>query len=600
MNSSNIEYMPEFLFKYSDEELDNLELQLTSEEEATFKEILELEQQIKDNNNKSFMKDLLEAAKDGTMQYLDSMTDTNDTFMKQKRSDDTSRWDDVKIAPINTSANKEESSAFKPRTMGQANESALKLNPNVTDGMSESGKKIFKRYETAYSQRTKSLTQLSTGDSTIERSNDKVNFETLSGLRGYRIGPVVAMPSAQQAKEGYEAYVKDNPGGKSASYWLYDQNMKEFDSRLAQELGFKTAAEAEKWRKENKLTVHEGPDGMFMVPSDVHSAARHNGYRSMMTEFIKGEITESEMNKYIRDEKIAYVSHEAKERGIRMVKGIGMSAIKDVLKCGVVVICEETYLEFKGKSDDKFVDRMLRILKKSWEHVKNKCSEIIKNLLANIKGSVLSEILTAINDFFLGTFKNIFKIVRQMWSSIKNAFKIIFSKDKNISIGERIFEASKILTAGVVSIIGFSLNELIEKALTSIGIPFASFISECLAGLFAGIMSAIVMMLFDKFKHKFMTESPYVRELQLRSKCLLIDSALISIDSLRTDKKMLETYNFVGQIFGYIADVRSHIDEQRTIAVHLTEDVKAKASDQHRRGDALNGMMNKYVKNDNF
>ena len=58
MNSSNIEYMPEFLFKYSDEELDNLELQLTSEEEATFKEILELEQQIKDNNNKSFMKDL--------------------------------------------------------------------------------------------------------------------------------------------------------------------------------------------------------------------------------------------------------------------------------------------------------------------------------------------------------------------------------------------------------------------------------------------------------------------------------------------------------------------------------------------------------------
>ena len=92
-----------------------MQLQLTSEEEATFKEILELEQQIKDNNNKSFMKDLLEAAKDGTMQYLDSMTDTNDTFMKQKRSDDTSRWDDVKIAPINTSANKEESSAFKPR-----------------------------------------------------------------------------------------------------------------------------------------------------------------------------------------------------------------------------------------------------------------------------------------------------------------------------------------------------------------------------------------------------------------------------------------------------------------------------------------------------
>ena len=197
-----------------------------------------------------------------------------------------------------------------------------------------------------------------------------------------------------------------------------------------------------------------------------------------MTALLKGDITQEELDAYLTQEKIEYVNHEASVRGVRAIKGVGLSAMKDVLKCSIVVICEETYTEFKTESKDKFIDRMLRIFKRSWEHVKAKCAHILNNIWSNIKGSLLSELFTAINDFFLGTFKNIFRIIRQMWSSIKSAFKIIFSKDKNISWGERIFEASKVLAAGVVGIIGFSLNELIEKGLMSIGIPFASFIAS--------------------------------------------------------------------------------------------------------------------------
>ena len=52
----------------------------------------------------------------------------------------------------------------------------------------------------------------------------------------------------------------------------------------------------------------------------------------------------------------------------------------------------------------------------------------------------------------------------------------------------KVFEVAKVMTAGLVGVIGFSLNELIEKGLMSLGIPFASFIAECLSGLFSGIM----------------------------------------------------------------------------------------------------------------
>ena len=91
--------------------------------------------------------------------------------------------------------------------------------------------------------------------------------------------------------------------------------------------------------------------------------------------------------------------------------------------------------------------------------------------------------------------------------------------------------------------------ELIEKGLISIGIPFASFIAECLSGLFGFIMSAIVIMLFDKLKKQFTTQSTAVQILQLESRSLCINCAQVQISSLKLDIKLQETYDFVGQIF---------------------------------------------------
>ena len=538
IESLNIQYIPDFDLNSSYEDIDEFQKELSTEEEDILQEILTLEKNAKVSTN--FMSDLLEAVKKGSLDYIDSMTDTTDSISSLKRSDSVRQWDDTEIEPINTSADKSEADAFKPRTMEEANQSALRNSlTDATKGMSESGKKLFAKYEEAYNQRTKSLNQLSKDGNTINRSDVKTNLDTLSGLRGYRIGPVVAMPTAEQAKEGYNQYLSENGGtGKTPSSWLYDQNMKQFDTELAKQLGFSSASKAKKWRQQNKLTVHEGPDGMFMVPSDVHSAASHDGYRSMMSNYMKGKISEKEMKSYVLKEKVAYAKHEVKERGTRMVKGIGLSVIKDLMKCTIVVMTKETINEFKQKSEEKFVERMMRVIKQSWQHVKNKFKEIISNLWKNIEGSILNELLTALNDFFFKTFKNIFKVIRQMWSSIKNAIKIICSDRYTAS--EKVFEVAKIMTAGLVGVIGFSLNELIEKGLMSLGIPFASFIAECLSGLFSGIMSAVVLMLFDNVKQYFKAKSDEIRMLQLRSHRLCIEIGQVTLDSLKFYKKLDE------------------------------------------------------------
>lgn len=535
-----VQYIPDFDLNSSYEEIDEFDKELSNEEELLLQDILTLEQQANVGNH--FMSDLLSAVEKGSLDYIDSMTDTNDTLVSMKRSGNVSKWDDVDIKPINTSPYKDDSDTSQTRKMSDANKSAfLNISDVDTSGMSASGKQLFKKYEEAYSQRTKSLSQLSKEGNTINRSDKNTNFETLSGLRGYRIGPVVPMPTAKQAKEGYDQYLANNGGtGKTASSWLYDENMKQFDTELAKQLGFNTPKEAEKWRKENKLTVHEGPDGMFMVPSDVHASARHDGYRSMMSKYMKGEISEAEMKTYIREEKVAYVKHEAKERGTRMIKGIGMSAIKDVLKCAIVVITKETISEFRKTTEDKFVTRMMRIFKQSWAHVWEKCKQILSGLWKNIKSSFLSELLTALNDFFFKTFKNVFKVIRQMWSSIKSAFKIICSS--NYSKEEKAFEVMKVLTSGIVGVIGFSLNEILEKGLLSIGLPlpFASFISECLSGLFSGIMSAVVLMLFDNLKKHLKAKSAELQLLQLKSRKLCLEIGHQTLESLKFYKHLDE------------------------------------------------------------
>jgi len=565
-NTTPIEFLADYELEYTQEELDKLETQLSEQEEKELAELVELQQKAQLEGNHSFLKDMLEAAKEGAMNYLNSFTDTMDTFDHLKNPEDVNKWDNTIIEPIDTSADKEKASVDYSRTMNDAHKSSVKWSSeHITDGMSDSGKRLFNNYEKAYNQRTKSLSQLSKDGNQINRSDTITNFETLSGLRGYRLGPVIPMPSAQQAKDGYNQYLKDNGGtGKTPSSWLYENNMKQFDSELAKRLGFKTASEAKAWRKENKLTVHEGPDGMFMVPSDVHSAARHDGYRSMMTKYLKGELTKDDLNKYVRQEKIAFVKHEAKVRSARAVKGIGLSLVRDVMKTSIAIIIEETYNEFKEKKDGRLLERVKRLFKAIWEHIKEKCKKYfesiktaMKNVWNTVKGSLLSEFFTLLNDFVFKTFKNIFKVMRTMWRSVVKAFKIIFSGEASWT--ERIIEASKVLSAGLVGVIGFSLNELIEKGLTSIGIPFSSFIAECLSGLFSGIMSAIVLMVFDSLKRKFISKSTYTQQSLIQAKLINIDCARLDISVLRTDMQMRDTFVFMGNTIAVIKETRDNI-----------------------------------------
>ncbi len=553
----NYEFLPDVdLAQASIDELDSM---LTAEDERILLEIETLQKSI--GSQPTFLKDLLEAVKKGTMDYLDSMTDTGDTFNDAKNPQKVRDLEFVEIRKKNLPADPGTEANWKSRTMKEAGQNPIDLNANFnTDGMSEAGKALFSRHCKAYSQRTKSVTAISTDGNVIHRSDPKENYESLSGLRAFRVGRVdTAMPSVEEMKSRYSAAVESGKiEASTATNFIKTENFKEFDKFLMKEYGFKSPTEAAAWRTSNHLTIHEGPEGMYLVPTDVHDAVSHTGYRSKLTAVLKGkEGAEEDLEKFNKEATKAYINHELKNRGTRIAKGIGFTAVKDLMKHTIIIASEETYAEFKHASEDSLVERVKRIIKKCWESIKAKVKKILGNMWQNIKGSVLNELMTILNDYLLGTFKNIFKIIRQMYGSIKNAFKIIVSKES--SWGDRVFEASKVLTAGMVGVLGFSLNELIDKGLSSIGFPFASFVAECLSGLFAGILSATVLMLFDHTKASMKVNDQKLQLALLNSKAIDLDIAKISLSSLKTANDLSRTYEFFFFTFQDIVQKRENI-----------------------------------------
>ena len=543
--------------EYEDLSLESFDKMLSEQEELLVAQIDELQKQI--DGSHDLMHDLMKAVEKGAMDYVDAMTDTGETFSKVKDPAAVKALNVIEIDKRNKPADLESNANWQKRKMSDAKTNPFDRNVSENTQKKTKTKKTKKeRYREAYSQRLKTNTVTSNGNS-IKTSDSTQNFESLSGLRNYRVGPIVPMPDIETIKEGYKTALSE---GKtySPSGYIRKQNFDVFDSVLMEKFGFSSKAEAEQWRKSNHLTIHETGDGMYLVPTDVHDSSSHKGYCSRLSDILKGkEGAELAMEQYIRDEKIAYVKHEAQVRGIRAAKGVGMAVVKDMLKHVIANLVTSFYEERLMIKEQGFFTYVKTVLSTCWTKIKTKVMNLLKNIGANIAGAISTELLNAINDFFLGTFKRLFSVVRQMFGSIKNALKIMCNKER--SWQEKVFEAAKILSAGAVAILGFSLNEIIEKGLLSMAVPasIASFVAECLAGLFAGIFSNIVLMLFDHTKGALKVRDTQLQFSLLRSQSIFVDSLRIDIAVLKSSRDVYDTYQFFGATIGDIKETRDNI-----------------------------------------
>lgn len=160
------------------------------------------------------------------------------------------------------------------------------------------------------------------------------------------------------------------------------------------------------------------------------------------------------------------------------------------------------------KSAKKALDTLLDSLKEAIHSFIGK----MKTHLINAGNTVFTTVATAIIGPVFGTIKKVWMMLKQGWSSLKNAVKYIKDPaNKGKPVGILLMEVGKIIIAGLTGAGALILGEVIEKGLMTIPIfafeiPLLGSLANILGVFFgavvAGIIGAIAINLLDKLISK--------------------------------------------------------------------------------------------------
>ena len=294
------------------------------------------------------------------------------------------------------------------------------------------------------------------------------------------------------------------------------------------------------------------------------------------------------------------------EKGKDLAVGVGKSTLaatgKILVGESIKIVVSETCMEFSdNSSDESLMERAKRLVQRIIERVKKELAGMWHNVSQFAVSNALSEIVNLIINYFFSTVKNIFKLIRCMIGSIIKAIKIIL--DSSRPWQDRLVEALKVVSAGIALASGTLLNELLDKTIST-NIPFlapvSGDISAVISGLVSSILSALVLMAFDSVKEELFADSPYRQLSLMNTRIVSIDSARLSLSTLRTDMMMRDTYEFVGNAFGYMAEKRADIIEQQGEAKRLDNAIDDEIDEQKERNKNIKDISNKYLNDDEF
>lgn len=189
-------------------------------------------------------------------------------------------------------------------------------------------------------------------------------------------------------------------------------------------------------------------------------------------------------------------------------------AIGEILKEFIIGMSDELktlFKEFGNESLGDIFKRFAKRLEQIWDNLKARWKDIIAGSFeAGIVAFFGNLVVFVINIVFT-TMKRIVRIIRAGFTSLYQAVKKLF--DKNTPENERLFEASKIFVAGLISAVTMLSGEYITKWLYAIpglnvilGIPLP-FLDEtigdalglCISAALGAVLSTIAIYYMDKW-----------------------------------------------------------------------------------------------------
>lgn len=199
------------------------------------------------------------------------------------------------------------------------------------------------------------------------------------------------------------------------------------------------------------------------------------------------------------------------------------------------------------KSSKKVLDTLLDSLKEAIRSFIGK----MKQHLINAGNTLFTTVATAILGPIVGTIKKVWIMLKQGWSSLKNA--ITYIKDpanRGKPIGRLLMEVGKIVIAGMTGIGAMALGEVIEKGLMTIPIfafeipllgSLANILGIFLGAVVAGIIGAIAISIIEKQIEKSMEHENVDAQIKKGNEILRTQHQLQAVNEVKLSHAKTET-----------------------------------------------------------
>lgn len=191
------------------------------------------------------------------------------------------------------------------------------------------------------------------------------------------------------------------------------------------------------------------------------------------------------------------------------------------------------------KSSKKVLDTLLDSVKEAIHSFIGK----MKQHLINAGNTLFTTVATAIFGPIIGTLKKVWIMLKQGWSSLRNAITYIKNPtNKGKPIGILLMEVGKIIVAGMAGIGAMLLGEVIEKGLITIPvfaieIPLLGSLANILGIFFgavsSGIVGAIAINLIEKQIAKSMTQENIDAQITKGNEILRTQHQLQSVSEVK-------------------------------------------------------------------
>lgn len=306
-----------------------------------------------------------------------------------------------------------------------------------------------------------------------------------------------------------------------------DANLNEMDSSLNRSKGDKSMTD---WL-DNPNSSGQKPDEIFDISAEDEAKLRQKDAEAR-EEYEK-------QKKEAEQKSIEAGKKSRKEEAFR----IGGKALREVLMQLLAELVREIVAKMVKwfKSSKKALDTLLDSLKEAIHSFIGK----MKQHLNNAGNTLFTTVATAIIGPIVGTIKKVWIMLKQGWSSLKNA--IAYIKDpanKGKPIGRLMMEVGKIVIAGMTGIGAMVLGEVIEKGLMTIPIfaveipllgSLANILGIFLGAVVAGIIGAIAINIIEKQIEKSMKRDNVDAQIEKGNEILRTQHQLQAVHEVKLD-----------------------------------------------------------------